>query len=387
MLRLVVDGVFFQLNNTGIARVWHTVLQMLAVKRTHEIILLDRGGAPRIEGVTSVPFPAYSLSANSPADSVLIQQMCDHFKADVFSTTYYTSPLTTPMVMMVHDMIPELFGFNLQQRDKMDKELSIAYAQRFICVSHRTRHDLLSFYPEIPADRVVVAHNGVDEQAFHPRSPEAISAFRGKHGLVRPFFMFVGSRDQHRGYKNSQLFFRAIAGLKDAAFDVLCVGGERQMEPEIVACIPSGMKCIRLDLSDDDLSLAYCGAQALIYPSLYEGFGLPVIEAMASGCAVVTTPHGSLEEIAGSAAHVIDGFSVDEMRRAIHQLGNPDYRRDLIARGLEHARQFRWQGMVDALARQTQAVVEEGRTGAFDRFTAEWSRLRKVQGSVDFYWS
>lgn len=382
MIRLVVDCVFFQLNNTGIARVWRSVLEPLARSGDVELVLLDRGHAPAVEGALVVPFPEYSF-AYSAEDSMLIQKLCDHYGADVFTSTYYTSPLETPMVLMVHDMIPELFDFDLTQRGWMDKDASIAFAQRFLCVSHSTRRDLLSFYPEIPEDRVVVAHCGVDERIFRPRGPEEVAAFCGRHGLDRPYFLFVGSRTQHKGYKNSRLFFDALAQTRSETFDVLCVGGEPQIEPEILRELGAGVRCRRVELSDDELATAYGGAAALVYPSLYEGFGLPVIEAMASGCPVITTRHGSLAESAGDAAQFVSGFAVDEMRQAIRAVQEPAARGRLVERGLEHARLFRWDTMAQELQAQIHAVVEEARAGAFDAFFAEWRRLRTVQASVD----
>jgi glycosyltransferase involved in cell wall biosynthesis len=382
VIRLLVDCVFFQLNNTGIARVWRSVLERLARSGTVELVLLDRGHAPRVDGAVVVPFPEYSF-AYSADDSMLIQKLCDHYGADVFTSTYYTSPLGTPMVLMVHDMIPELFDFDLTQRGWMDKDASIAFAQRFLCVSHSTRRDLLSFYPEIPEDRVAVAHLGVDERVFRPRGPDEVAALCGRHGLDRPYFLFVGSRTQHKGYKNSRLFFDALAEMRSEALDVLCVGGEPEIEPDILRRLGTGVRCRRVELSDDELAAAYGGATALVYPSLYEGFGLPVIEAMASGCAVITTRHGSLAESAGDAAHFVSGFAVDEMCDAIRAVQAPQIRQQLVERGLEHARRFRWETMAQALEAQMRAVVEEASAGAFDAFFAEWRRLRTVQAGVD----
>jgi glycosyltransferase involved in cell wall biosynthesis len=384
MNRLLVDGIFFQLNNTGIARVWQTILGLMARAGRYEILMLDRGGLPHIEGVTRVPFPRYELLANTPADSELIQKVCDHYRVDVFSTTYYTTPLTTPMVLMVYDMIPELFGFDSMRRDLMEKELAIAYAQRYLCISNTTCKDLLSFYPEIPADRVAVAHCGVDEAVFRLRTPGDVAAFRTQYGLARPYFLFVGSRVQQKGYKNSQLFFQALKRLEHVEFDVLCVGGEPEIEQSVLAGLPRGIRCTRVELTDDELALAYGGAQALVYPSLYEGFGMPVIEAMASGCPVITTNHGSLAEAASGAAHLISGFSVEEMQQAIARLRDDGYRQELVDRGLAHASQFRWQKMADALTGQLDSVITEARAGKYVDFFLEWRRLRETQAAVDF---
>jgi len=382
-MKILVDGVFFQLNNTGIARVWRSVIELMVQSQRFEILMLDRGNAPHIDGVVYIPFPDY-LCAHCPADSQLIQDICDLHRVDVFTSTYYTTPIRTPMLLMVYDMIPELFGFDMSHRVWMEKTMSIAYAQRYLCISHNTRDDLLAMYPEIPPSHVSVAHCGVDTAIFYERDPASIAAFRQAHGLDRPYFLFVGSRVQHNGYKNSGLFFSALESMGEAEFDVFCVGGEPHIEQSIIDALPAGVRCSRAELTDDELAQAYGGALALVYPSLYEGFGMPVIEAMASGCPVITTHYGSLAEAAGHAALTIDGISVDAMADALRRVQNPHTRADLRAKGLLHAERFRWQGMADQLGADLAQLMAESRAGHYDSFFAEWQRLRQIQANVDY---
>ena len=382
-MRLVADGVFFQLNSTGIARVWETVLRILAGRPGMDIFLLDRGGAPEIEGVTKVAFPSYK-AADVAADSVLIQKICDHLQADAFTSTYYTTPLSTPMVLMVYDMIPELFDFDMSHRGWMEKETAIAYAQRYLCISHSTKKDLLKFYPEIPGNFARVTHCGIDSEAFTKRSAEEVAAFRAKHGLTRPYFLFVGSRVQHKSYKNSDLFFTALKDMKQTDFDIFCVGGEKEIEPKVLDSLPSGVRVQRVSLTDYELSLAYGGATALVYPSLYEGFGMPVIEAMASGCPVITTHRGSLVEAAGDAALLVEGTSVPEMTEALTRIQDPALQADLRARGFAHVKQFRWEPMAERLAELLEDAVAEAARPETQAFVAEWTRLRCLQADVDY---
>ena len=381
-MRLVVDGVFFQLNNTGIARVWESVLQILARRSDMEIFFLDRGGAPRIDGMTPVAFPKY-LIGPAPMDSQTIQNVCDHLRADVFTSTYYSSPLTTPMALMVYDMIPEIFDFDMRVRGWMEKETAIAYAQRYLCISHSTRADLLRIYPEIAPDHTQVAHCGLDTTAFCPRSPNEVAAFRAAHGLTRPYFLFVGSRVQHKSYKNSDLFFAALRQMTRVDFDVFCVGGEPEIEQKVRDSLPPGVNIQRVVLSDHDLSLAYAGAAALVYPSLYEGFGMPVIEAMGSGCPVITTRHGSLAEAAGDAALSISGTSVPEMAEALTRIQDPKVQADLRRRGFEQAARFRWEPMADRLHAVLAETIDAGQRPETQAFVAEWKRLRLLQARVD----
>lgn len=383
MTRLLIDGIFFQLNNTGIARVWQSIIPDLARSPGLDVMLLDRGRSPCIDGVTTIPFPSYRPSDRA-ADSRLIQQICDQFEVDLFTSTYYTTPTRTPMVLVVYDMIPELLEFDMRHRDWMEKETAIAFAQRYVCISNNTRDDLLSYYPEIPEEHVRVAYCGIDTEIFKSRNHDEIAVFRADYDLDRPYFLFVGSRVQNMGYKNSKLFFDALYGMVKADFDVLCVGGERQLETDIMARLPSGVRMKRVDLSDHHLSCAYAGAEALVYPSLYEGFGMPVIEAMACECPVITTAHGSLAEAAGDAACLISGTSVEEMRAALHQIRVPAYRQELKVAGLARSGNFRWKTMVDTIAAQLQAIEQEARAGVYDRFFSEWRRVREIQQAVDF---
>lgn len=383
MTRLLVDGVFFQINNTGIARVWRSILEILVASGRFEIFFLDRGQAPEIQGIRYIPFPK-NLFIHCAADSLLIQKVCDQYKIDVFTSTYYTTPVSTPMVLMVYDMIPELFDFDLTQRAWMEKETAISYAQRYICISHSTRNDLLAFYPEIPAEKTTVSHCGVDNAVFYPRDENTVAAFCERFLLDKPYFLFVGSRVQHNGYKNSHLFFDALSRMKVTGFDVFCVGGEKEIEPEILGSLPSGVRCRRVELTDEELVLAYGGALALVYPSLYEGFGMPVIEAMAAGCPVITTHHGSLAEAAGDAACLISGTSVQEMCGALDQMQDASYRQMLKEKGLAHVGQFRWQNMAQTFGDEVDILVQEARTGVYEPFFNEWKKLREIQASVDY---
>ncbi|NNJ91332.1 MAG: glycosyltransferase, partial [Gammaproteobacteria bacterium] len=199
MAKLLIDGIFFQINNTGIARVWDSIIPYLVKKKDLDIFVLDRGGMPHYVGVTHIPFPTYNLNQFTASDSVLIEKISDQYKIDVFTSTYYTSPLSTPMVLMVYDMIPELFAFNMSERPWMEKTVAISFAQRYVCISESTRRDLLSIFPEISPQHAVVGLCGIDRDVFFPASDEEVTAFKKKFSLDRPYYLFVGSRVQHTG--------------------------------------------------------------------------------------------------------------------------------------------------------------------------------------------
>jgi len=380
-MALVIDGVFFQLAQSGITRIWRAVLPLLAQKIDMPIVFLDRGGFDeKFEGIEVVPFPSYKSKYNA-GDSQLLEQVCRHYGAKVFSSTYYSTPMETPSLLLVYDMIPERLGFDLSARDWREKELAIIHARRHLCISANTRKDLLEFYPELDPKTTSFAYCGVDA-AFTPRDPQAITEFRNRLGLTRPYFMFVGSRVQANNYKNASLFFDTLSEMKSADFDVLCVGGEKET-PGSATSDGSSPRIVQVDLDDDGLALAYSGAAALVYPSLYEGFGLPVAEAMSSHCPVICTNHGSLAEVTADAALHISGTSTREMAAALQQVRDPAVRQRLIERGAIQAKQFRWEPFADAMASSIQALAAEGDRGVHRDFYRQWAQLRKLQGEVD----
>jgi glycosyltransferase involved in cell wall biosynthesis len=379
-MRLIVDGVFFQFRRrTGIARVWQSILQRMAHDRHLEIALLDRGGCPPLDGIEVVPFPSYT-SSNTAADSFLIDELCHELRADVFTSTYYTTPVSVPAVLVVYDMIPEIVGFDLSARAWQEKQIAISFASYYACISENTQSDLLKVYTAIDRARTVVAPCGVDVDVFRPRDAEAVATFRDRLKIMKPYYMVLGLRE---GYKNVSLLFRAARQMKDTALEILCVGGEPEIPADLMARLPANVAARRLDLSDDDLACAYAGAEALIYPSLYEGFGLPVIEAMACGCPVITTQHGSLKEIAGDAAHFISGRDEEELRRAMTAVRDSKCRRRLIESGIRRAAGYDWNVTARGIYELLRKASDERGSPAMQRFLSEWKRLRMIQAEVD----
>ncbi|MEW6689381.1 MAG: tetratricopeptide repeat protein, partial [Pseudomonadota bacterium] len=225
-LRVVVDGVFFQEFSTGISRVWQSLLQVWVANRFAErVLLLDRDNtAPPIAGVKRRTVPRHSYD-RLEEDREMLQRVCDEENATVFASTYYTSPLETPSVMMVYDMIPEVGGADLGEPMWREKAHCLHRASRLIAISRNTASDLCDFYPEIRPQTVTVAHCGVS-LLFRQAGAAEVDAFRRQHGITRPYFLLVGGR---KGYKNAEVFLRAFARLPGRdRFAVVCVGGNAE---------------------------------------------------------------------------------------------------------------------------------------------------------------
>jgi len=340
--KIVIDGVFFQLYKTGIARVWRSLLQEWAEDSFSKyIVVLDRAGtAPKIPGIKYRTISLYNYNATD-ADREMLQQVCEEEGADLFISTYYTTPLSTPSVFMAYDMIPEVLGGNFDEPMWQEKHYGIRHASSYISISKNTACDLVKFFPQIPSNLVTVAHCGVANN-FSPASLEEVNCFKTKYGISKPYFLLVGAGS---GYKNANLFFQAFAKLDSRqGFEIVCTGSGILLSPEFRA-FTWGSTVHMLQLSDEELRLAYSGAIALVYPSKYEGFGMPVLEAIASACPVITCPNSSIPEVAGSAALYVNDDDVDGLADALCEVQKPKVRDSLIAAGLEQAKNFSWSKM------------------------------------------
>ena len=341
---IVVDGVFFQLARTGIARVWMTLLGRWAGTAFGDrLVVIDRARtAPRVEGIRYHDAPPLNYG-DLEGDRRVVQSVCDAVGAALFISTYYTYPLTTPSVVMVYDMIPEVLNANLQEPMWKQKTLAFAYARRFTAISECTARDLQRFAGR-PVD-VQVDYTGCD---FETPTPAQVADFKRRHGITRPYFMTSGSRNS---YKNAALFFRAFKLFGDARKDyaIVCTGGG---ELDAQCRADAGDANVHVVLLDDlDLRCAYAGAQALIYPSRYEGFGLPVLEAMACECPVITSRASSMPEVGGNAVLYLD-LGRDEEGQLIELLKyvqRPEVRTELIARGRVQKLKFTWKTMADGV--------------------------------------
>ncbi|MBD3563488.1 glycosyltransferase family 4 protein, partial [Planktothrix sp. FACHB-1355] len=298
------------------------------------------GTAPKVTGIKYRLIQPYSYSRTS-LDRELLQQICDEENGDLFISTYYTTPISTPSVFMGYDMIPEVLQGNLNEPMWREKHFAIRHASTYITISENTARDLVKFFPDLSPDRVTVAHCGVSS-ILSPATQAEIDNFKKKYGIAKPYFILVGSRS---GYKNGTLFFQAFGKLHSKqAFDIVCTGFDLEFEDEFRA-YTSGSTVYMLTLNDEELKAAYSGAIALVFPSVYEGFGLPVLEALACGCPVITSPNASLPEVAGEAAIYVEYTDVDGMVNALCDVQKPAIRNILITAGFAQAKKFSWTNM------------------------------------------
>jgi glycosyltransferase involved in cell wall biosynthesis len=267
------------------------------------------------------------------------------WQPDVVHETYYSSkPIVwsdCPTITTVHDMIQELFPKDFSSRDNVarNKKLAVERADHVICVSENTRRDLIRL-TGISEKKTSVVHHGFDR--FSQSSPHAEPASAGQ----KPYFLYVGNRG---GYKNfSKLLFTLATSKKLMSdFDVVAFGGPAFLASEISLMKSLGFSERQVHHqigSDDALGALYRGARAFIYPSRYEGFGIPPLEAMAHECPVICSNSSSLLEVVGDAGEYFSPDDVDDMRRAIETVAYSDQVREgLRLAGLAHIKKFSWE--------------------------------------------
>jgi hypothetical protein len=276
----------------------------------------------------------------------MLQQVCEEEGVALFISTYYTTPTNTPSVFMAYDMIPEVVGANLDEPMWREKHNGIRHASAYITISKNTAQDLVKYSPAISSDSVTVAHCGINK-TFSPANLQEINLFKTKYGISKPYFILVGAST---GYKNIELFLQAFSQLPIKQSFEIVITSHGVLPQYDFRSYTSGSTVHILHLSDEELRLAYAGAIALVYPSKYEGFGLPVLEALACGCPVITCPNSSIPEVAGNAAIYVDDSDVNAMANALCEVQKPSVRQGLISAGLEQAKKFSWSKMADTVS-------------------------------------
>ena len=215
---------------------------------------------------------------------------------------------------------------------------------RILAISEATKRDAIERL-RIPAERITAIPLAVDERRFYARSSEEIERVLTRHAVRRPYFLHVGSSDPN---KNTDNILRAFSQFcRQRPEHALYIAGKwpiQALEP-LRASYAHLLEASRLRMldfvPDDDLPALYSGAEALIYPSLLEGFGLPVLEAMCCATPVLTSSTSSLPEVAGDAALLVNPHNVEEILWGMQRLADDSaLRAELVTRGLQQVKHF-----------------------------------------------
>ncbi len=353
----VSDSIPFHAAQRGVARYFRNIVDGIVASFGERVTIFSP--ERRAYGLARyVAAPRFRGSYTLRVHDILASMLAWREQPAVFYSPYYGRTWTSaPQVFTVHDMIYELLDAYIPKENVFvrrfiaEKRRCIEQAALLIAVSEHTKKDILACYPDVAAQKIVVIHHGVDALFFER---DAVAERLDE----RPYFLFVGQRGL---YKN---FLRFLAAFGEAGlardFDVQVISPVGAgFSSEEIACIERYrlQSCVHLVVAASDSLLRQCYARAvaLVYPSEYEGFGFPVLEAMASGTLVATSNVSSIPEVGGDAAIYFDPCNVESIAATLLYISRltPAERHERICRGVAHARTFTW----ERCQQQTVAVI------------------------------
>ncbi len=301
-----------------------------------------------------------SISPFSLRQHWLIPRLLRQLKADLYHSPYYLMPyrLPIPTLLTIYDLIPlrypDYFSWSARQIFKWATALAIHTATQITTISQATRSDLLTYYHPNPA-KVTPVPLAADPN-FSPQSPEVVTVLRARLNLPEQYILYIGSNKPHKNLvrlieawnlvnRKSEIVNRkskivnqklVIAGVWDARYPQAKTRGEELGLSDSVRFLGP--------VAEADLPALYSGATTFVFPSEYEGFGLPVLEAMACGAPVACANTSSLPEVAGPAALYFDPLNVTDIASTLNDLlSDPALQAQLRQQSLHQAAQFSWE--------------------------------------------
>ncbi|MEW6302840.1 MAG: glycosyltransferase family 1 protein [Verrucomicrobiota bacterium] len=275
------------------------------------------------------------------------------------------------LVATIHDLAPfRVAGKYDWKRMLYGRVIARILARRqdeIIAVSETTARDIATFF-RLPYKHMSVVYNGVDHTRFNPGSrEEAKAAVAARHGIRDPFFLYV-ARLEHPAKNHVRLItaFNQFKVDTQSPWQLVLAGGDWHGAEEIHAKIKespfsSEIHCVGF-VAEPDLPMLYRAADIFVYPSLYEGFGLPPLEAMACGCPVISSARGALGEVVGDAAAIVDPENIATIRWQMTRLAkDADLREKWIAVGLTRIDRFHWQRAASATLNVYQRAIAKRR--------------------------
>lgn len=308
---------------------------------------LERLGYPGLGGADPVRRGADRLARNLAYYPVLLGRQAARHRVEIIHCPGPVGPLRTgtPLVVTIHDMLPwrypEAFGRTLRVRRLLVRRI-VAGAERVVVASEATRRDVVEFLGVSPR-RVEIVPLGVDRRFNRLETDPAQLAHR--FGIPPgPFVLWVGTLEPR---KNLSTLLRAFALVRRRApqASLVLVGEWGMADGEVERDLDQlGRSVIRPGfVSDEELAVLYSATTCFVFPSMYEGFGLPPLEAMACGAPVVASDRSSIPEVVGDAGLLVDPTEPEALADAIESVVlSPDAAADLRRRGMERARQFTW---------------------------------------------
>jgi glycosyltransferase involved in cell wall biosynthesis len=314
-------------------------------------VLHDPAHAPPPTASPAVQMLPVNTSPFSASQQFVLPRLLGRLRADLYHSAYFLMPYAPrrrgiPTLLTIYDLIPLLFPRQSTWRARLlarwANRLALRTAEKVISISDATRRDLLAQF-HLPAEKVQVIPLAADP-AFVRQSEEEVAALRARYALPQRYVLYLGSNKPH---KNLGRLVEAWARLQPQPLPLVIAGAWDDRYPEArqraAALSLEGQVRWLGPVSDTDLPALYSGALLFVFPSLYEGFGLPVLEAMACGAPVVCSNSSSLPEVTGKAALLADPTDVEGLAGCVRvALEDEGLRKEMSESGLRQARRFSW---------------------------------------------
>lgn len=337
---LIIDNIIFSLQKSGgISVVWKELLsRLLKETQMSEILSILEYNNAITNNIfrKELDIPSHILR-KEPEKHLVIKRYFSpnvkYRKEDIFHSSYYRYLKGARNITTIHDFTYEHYVKGAKQKvHSWQKKLAVLNSEKIICISNNTRDDLLKFIPQVNPNKIEVIYNGVNE-GFHPViKPQTIEGFPYEK---EEYLLFVG--DRKSPYKQFNL---AVEVAKSAKMPLVIVG--RPLSQEEKTCLASIKYHVLTGVSTETLNILYNNAFCLLYPSLYEGFGIPVIEAQRAGCPVIAGANSSIIEVIGKGGIALDTLDIPNILTAIQTIGQSYYRNEIIKQGLENSQRFSW---------------------------------------------
>lgn len=338
-MRIVFDNIVFSLQRRGgISVVWKEIVSRFIKNKCDDITLVEYETNKKNMFHEAIPFTQDMVLMKHTFIFLYLERYLDLRlniqEPFIFHSSYFRlcNNKNAINITTVHDFTYEYVYkgrkngafMHLWQRNR-----AIRKADAVVCISENTKRDLLKFLPDVPLDKVYVIYNGVSKE---------YRVIEDKIKGIQNHLLFVGAR---AAYKNGLWLAEAI---KDTDYKVIFCGGAMKEDEKVFydRILGPNRYEVKVGLSNEDLNRYYNSVKCLVYPSSYEGFGIPIVEAQSAGCPVIAYNTSSIPEVIGDRTLLMNDLTKEELLNKLLLLDNDKVRKDVIKKGLENVNRFSW---------------------------------------------